>query len=123
MDVKCGLIGERRWSRGVGNDELLVEENTMNDAFTQRVRTAATAAWWAILIGAIWMTAAWLISLALLRVQPDWLLKLWGGGELTWEWVHTIMLKFFAAVKVILISGVFLTIWVSLWAARLKRAQ
>ena len=95
----------------------------MNDSLSQRVRAAAVAAWWTILIGALWMTGAWLAYLAILSARPGWVLTLWGGGELTWPKVQTLMLWFFATFKLILFVAVLLAIWLTLWARALKRSN
>ena len=94
----------------------------MNDSLAQRVRAAAVAGWWTILIAVIWLTAAWLAFLAILAARPDWLLVLWGGGKLTWPTVQNITLWFFGAFKLVIFAGVLLTIWLTLWSGRLKRA-
>lgn len=94
----------------------------MNDAFEKRVRAAVPAAWWTVVIWVVWMTAAWLIWLVFLNVRPDWLLALWGGGKLTWETVQTICLWFFGIMKMIMFAFVMVTIFLTLWARRLKKA-
>ena len=93
----------------------------MNDAFGERVRSAATAAWWTIVIAVIWMTLAWVIYLWILSAKPDWLITLW-GGELTWDQVRSIMITFFAAFKLILWTALLGTIWATLWSRRLRRS-
>ena len=94
----------------------------MDDSFTKRLRSAAAAGWWTVVVGAICLTASWLIWLALLHTRPAWLLTLWGGGELTWPQVQTLMLWFFGAFKLILFVAVLLAIWLTLWARALKRS-
>lgn len=93
----------------------------MDDTLAKRVCSAAAAAWLTILIAAIWLTASWLIYLAMLRSKPDWLLALWGGGDLSWEKVQSIMLMFTAVAKLILWTGVMIALWLTLWGRRLKR--
>ena len=94
----------------------------MNDLFVQRVRCASWAAWWAVVIGAIWLTVGWLLWLALLAAEPGWLLTLWGGHDLTWSQVHGIWLRFMAAAKLILLVCVLVSIYLTLWSRRLARA-
>lgn len=92
----------------------------MNDAFTQRVRLAGVAAWWTVLVGVIWMTAAWLGSMLMLSLQPEWFLRLWGGG-MDWKEVHAVMVRFLAGFKLIFFVCVLAAIWLTLWARKLKR--
>ena len=94
----------------------------MNDAFEKRLCTAVPAAWWTVVIWMVWMTAAWLIWLVFLNVRPDWLLTLWGGGKLTWDTVQNLCLWFFAVIKMILFAFLMVTIFLTLWAGRLKKA-
>ena len=93
----------------------------MNDDLAKRVRAAAGAAWCTVLIGAIWLTAAWGIILWLLSARPGWLLTLWGGGDLTWETVHNIVMYFISAAKLILFVVVLLSIFLSFWSRKLSR--
>lgn len=94
----------------------------MDDLLAKRVRSAAIAGWWTILIAAIWMTAGWFFFLAILYCQPGWLLKLWGGGDLDWTDVRTIVLYFFSFAKLMLFMVLMIVIWLSFWSRRLKRA-
>jgi len=95
----------------------------MDNSFTKRVCCAAAAGWWTVLVGAIWLTASWLIWLCILHIRPAWLLTLWGGGELGlgWEQVQSITLTFMAVAKLILMTVLLVTLWLTLWSRRLKR--
>ncbi|MCD4699429.1 MAG: hypothetical protein K8R91_02515 [Phycisphaerae bacterium] len=93
----------------------------MDDLLAKRVRSAAVAGWWTVLIAAVWMTAGWFAFLAFLHYQPEWLLKLWGGGDLDWTDVQGIVLWFFAVFKLMLFAVVMVVIWLTLWSKRLKR--
>ena len=100
----------------------------MNETLQKRVRSAAMAGWWTILIAAVWMTVGWLAFLAIMHTEPGWLLRLWGYPDtdnLHWdgEWgqVHGIILYFFAAFKLMLFAFVIVVIWLTLWSRRLKR--
>ena len=94
----------------------------MNETLAKRVRSAAVAGWWTILIAAVWMTAGWLFFLAILHYQPKWLLTLWGGGDLKWTDVQMIVLYFFSVFKLMLFAVVIVVIGLSLWSRGLKRA-
>ncbi len=95
----------------------------MNDEFAKRVRSAAIAGWWTLLAAAIWMTAGWLAYLVILNTQPQWMLTLWGGGQLTWSKVQEIGFVMFALFKVILFVALLIVIWLSIWQCKLKRSQ
>ena len=95
----------------------------MDDNLAKRVGAAAAAGWWTILIGAAWITGAWLVWMALLYFRPDWMLSLWGGGGLRWDTIQMITLWVFGAMKVVLLLAVLTVIWLTLWAGRLRRQQ
>ena len=93
----------------------------MQDTLAGRVGAAARAAWWTILIAALWLTAIWLAWLPLLHYRPDWILTLWGGQDLSWDKVRWLMLNFVAIFKLILWVALLLAIWLSLWSRRLGK--
>jgi len=93
----------------------------MDGNLSKTVRAAAAAGWWTVLIGVVWLTVSWLATLAILSVQPGWVLALWGGGQLTWDRVHTIILYFMAAAKIILFVIVLCTIWLTVLARKLEK--
>jgi len=92
-------------------------------SLSKRVGSAAIAGWWTVLIVATWMTVAWFVWLAILNAKPDWLLRLWGGGDLDFSTIRTIVLCFFTAFKLLLFVLVIMTIWLTFWANRLKRIE
>lgn len=47
----------------------------MNDPFEKKVRAAAVAGWWVVLIAAGFLTLIWLIYLAVMSTHPTWLLR------------------------------------------------
>ncbi len=93
----------------------------MDEQLARRVRAAAGAGWWTLLIGAIWLTAGWLALLAIMHYQPEWVQKLWGGDTIDWQDYHLIALKYMATFKLVLWTVALVSIWLSLWARRLKR--
>ncbi len=52
----------------------------MNDIFQQRVRAAAVAGWWTVLIAVGFLTLVWFLFLGLLSSRPAWLQPLFGPG-------------------------------------------
>jgi hypothetical protein len=93
----------------------------MDEGIYKRVRALAISSWWTALIATIWLTAVWFIWLGLLRAQPAWILRLWGGGDLTWSDAHRLTLSFFGVMKLMLWAWVMGTICVTIWARRLRR--
>jgi hypothetical protein len=47
----------------------------MNDPFEKKVRAAAVAGWWVILIAVGFLTLLWLVYLAVMAAHPAWLLR------------------------------------------------
>ena len=86
----------------------------MSENFVEIVHAAAVAGWWTVLIGAIWLTAAWLIWMVILKKKPAWLISLW-GGNLSWEQVQSVMITFMAVAKMLLFVIILINIWLSLW--------
>ncbi len=93
----------------------------MNGEFTHKVHSSAVAGWWTVLIAAIWMTFGWFFWLWLLTARPDWLLSLWGGGDLTWDKVHSLVLVFFAVFTLVLFEAVLVSVFLSVWSTNLKK--
>jgi len=92
----------------------------MDETFTQRVRAAAVAGWWTILIMGVWLTLGWFVWLAMFSSRPAWMLAMWGGNTMTWEQMHATMVTFIGVFKVIALTLLMLTIWLSLWARGLR---
>ena len=92
------------------------------DAFGKRVRSAAVAGWWTVLIGAIWMTAGWFWMRWLLQAKPGWVLTVW-GNIITWEDAQDFTVWFFMTFKIILFVMVLSTIWLTIWAKKLKKVD
>jgi len=93
----------------------------MNDLFERRVRAAAVAGWWVVVIGYALLTAIWLFYLALVSPRPAWLLAVWGGGDLDWRFVQTLSLWFMGAFKLALWFLILVALWLTLWARELRR--
>jgi hypothetical protein len=55
----------------------------MNDLFEKKVRAAAVAGWWVVLIAIGFLTLLWLIYLAVMSTHPALLLSLWGPGTVS----------------------------------------
>lgn len=92
----------------------------MNDAFEKRVRAAAVAGWWTILVAVIFLTVQWFIYLAAMSTHPTWLLSWWGPG-VEWPFVQNIWFWFLAAFKFCIWLTVALVLWLTFWARQLRR--
>ncbi len=87
----------------------------MNEELRQTICSAAVAGWWTVLIGAVWMTLAWLIWRKILKAKPQWLQDLW-GVDMDWKEIQSLMITFIAVVKIILFVCILLSVWLTLWA-------
>jgi hypothetical protein len=92
----------------------------MNDVFNNRVKAAAVAGWWTILAAVVFITVQWILYLVLMSARPAWLLSLW-GGDITWPFVQTVWFWFVAAFKFCLWLAVFVVLWLTIWAAQLRK--
>ncbi len=91
----------------------------MENAFRARVRAAAVAAWWTLVIAVAFVIVQWLGYLLALSVKPSWYLALCGPG-VTWDslaatWFHALVI-----LKLGLWPIVIAAIWLSLWARQLR---
>ncbi len=92
----------------------------MADTFESRVRCAAIAGWWTLLIGVGVFLVQWILYLVLGAVQPAWLLTLWGPGA-DWQQVRTVWFWFLAGFKAFLFLVAFLLMWITLWARQMRK--
>ncbi|MCE5277921.1 MAG: hypothetical protein ABFD92_00720 [Planctomycetaceae bacterium] len=92
-----------------------------HDILTGRVKAAAGAAWWTLLIMVILLTLSWLGVLFITSHRPEWASQLWGGGKIDWDQVHVMYLWFFGAMKMILWIVFILAVWLSIWGCKLRR--
>ena len=94
----------------------------MNDDFTRKVRSAAIAGWWTVILGFILVTVQWLSYLHVMNSKPAWLLCLWGGADVQWATMQTMWLWFLGIFKLCLILMTFVVIWLTLWARGLRKS-
>jgi hypothetical protein len=93
----------------------------MDDAFARRVRAAAVAGWWTLLIGAGFLTLAWLMFLGIVSTRPAWYLPLLGPG-VSWEEFQRVGLWAVATFKMCLWLMALVVVWLTLWSRRLQRS-
>ena len=92
----------------------------MNDAFEKRVRAAAVAGWWVVLIAVAFILLQWIVYLAVMHARPAWYLALW-GPDVDWAFVHTVWFRAIAILKFIWWLMVFAVLWLTLWARQLRK--
>jgi hypothetical protein len=92
----------------------------MNDVFQMRVRAAAVAGWWTLLIGVAFLSAQWLAYLAVMSHRPAWLLCLW-GPDVSWSLIQSVWFWATAILKLCLWLLALLVIWLTLWARQLRK--
>jgi hypothetical protein len=92
----------------------------MDDTFQIRVRAAAVAAWWTLLIAAVFFAFQWIAYLVVTAAQPAWVMSFWGPGA-TWESIRTVWFQALVLVKVTLWPLVLAALWLTLWAKQLQK--
>jgi hypothetical protein len=93
----------------------------VNDPFEKKVRAAAVAGWWVVLIAYALLVVTWGAYVALLSARPGWLLTLWGQGEVSWGFVQTVSLWFLGVFKLALWLLILMVLWLTLWARQLRK--
>ena len=96
------------------------------DAFAGKVRSAAIAGWWMLLVATGFMVVNWLGYIIVIRTRPDFLLAFWGSSRdwpIGWGEVQMIWFQMAATFKVIVWVLALVVIWLSLWARGLRKAQ
>jgi hypothetical protein len=94
----------------------------MNDPFERRVRAAAVAGWWVVLVAAIFLTVSWLAYLAVMSARPDWLLLLW-GPDISWAYVQNVWFWAVVTFKLIVWAMALVALWLTLWARQLRKVE
>ena len=94
----------------------------MNNPFEKKVRAAAVAGWWVVLIAVGFLTLLWLIYLAVMSTHPTWLLTLWGPG-VDWPFVQSVWFWAMVAFKFCVWLMVLAVVWLTLWARQLRKAD
>ena len=92
----------------------------MNDAFEKKVRAAAAAGWWVILIGYALLTGTWLVYLALVSARPAWLIAMW-GHDVGWDFIQVVSLWFLGVFKLFMWFLILVALWLTLWARLLRK--
>lgn len=91
----------------------------MEETLHKRVKAAAGAAWWTVLIFAVGLTVSWFAALCLIHTRPAFATWLMAGQS--WETLSVIYVWMFGVLKLIVLTALMLAVWLSLWACRLRR--
>ena len=92
----------------------------MNDTFERKVRAAAVAGWWVVLISVAFIVLQWLVYLAIINARPAWFLSMW-GPNLDWGFVQMVWFWAIAIMKFIMWLMVLIALWLTLWARQLRK--
>ncbi len=92
----------------------------MNDVFEKRVRAAAVAGWWVVLIAVAFVVVQWIAYLAVMEARPAGLLLMW-GPNLDWTFVQMVWFWAVASLKFVVWLLVLIALWLTLWARHLRK--
>jgi len=94
----------------------------MNDAFEKKVRAAAVAGWWVVLVAIGFLTLLWVLYLAVMPTHPQWMLALW-GPDVTWAFVQNVWFCVMVVFKFCVWLMALVVLWLTLWARQLRKAD
>jgi hypothetical protein len=100
--------------------EANTRRTAMNDAFQQRVRAAAVAGWWTVLIAIGFLASVWIVFFVLMSARPPLLQSLLGPG-VTWEYVQNVGFWAVSIFKVCVWLLAVMVVWLTLWARQLGK--
>jgi hypothetical protein len=92
----------------------------MNDIFEKRVRAAAVAGWWTLLIAVLFLTLQWIAYLFVTNARPEWVKDMW-GPNINWEFVQNLWFWVVAIFKMCVWLMALVVIWLTLWARQLRK--
>jgi hypothetical protein len=92
----------------------------MNDVFEKKVRAAAVAGWWVILIGYALLTLTWGVYLVLVSARAEWMRAMW-GKDVSWDFMQVVSLWFLGVFKLFLWILILVVLWLTLWARQLRK--
>jgi hypothetical protein len=92
----------------------------VNDPFEKKVRAAAVAGWWVILIGYALLTVTWVAYLIIVSTRPAWMLAMW-GQDVSWDFMQVVSLWFLGVLKLFIWILVLIALWLTLWARQVRK--
>jgi hypothetical protein len=93
----------------------------MNDDFERKVRSAAIAGWWTVLVAAAALTLQWVAYLFVMSVRPPLVLTLWGADS--WPEVQHLWLTATIVLKGFVFVLALPCLWLTLWARQLRKGR
>jgi len=92
----------------------------VDEIFIKKVRAAAVAGWWTVLIAYCILLIQWFAYLLIIPRQPSEILFFW-GESVTWQEIRTIWLWAMVAYKLCVAMMIFVVIWLTLFARQLAK--
>ena len=92
----------------------------MIDPFTARVRAAAVAGWWTVLVAIGFTILMWGVYMHMMHAQPACMLRLC-GPNVEWPEIQHLFLRVIIVFRLFVALLILLVIWLSLWARQLKK--
>ena len=94
----------------------------MNDSFQKKVRSAAVAGWWVVLLALGFLLLLWITYFIIIPARPAWLAAMWGPG-MDWPFIQNVWFWGIAAFKFCFWLLVLVVLWLTLWARQLRKAD
>lgn len=93
----------------------------MEGSFHGKVRAAAIAAWWTLLVAVVVHIIQSVVCLVILHNHPAWLTAMLGG--ITWDTLQTLILWVIVVLRITIWLMLIAAVWLTIWAAKLKHVQ
>jgi uncharacterized protein (TIGR02246 family) len=94
----------------------------MNPDFERRIRGAAVAGWWTLLVAAAVLLLQWFAYLLVMSWRPAWATPLIGPG-VTWDDIQHAWWWGTAILKILLVALAIPCLWLTLWARELRKER
>jgi hypothetical protein len=92
----------------------------MSDTFQMRIRAAAGAAWYTVLVWWLVLLGSWVGVVIVMQIQPRWVLAMLGEGA-TWEEIGRLYLWFMSAFKILWMVAIMFAVFLTLWSRRIRK--
>jgi hypothetical protein len=91
----------------------------MEDMVYKRVRAAATAGWWTLLVAIVMSLLQALGVFVFMHARPDWVPALWAG--MPWERIQMVVFRMMAVFRLLIWVMFLIVVWLTIWSCKLKR--
>jgi hypothetical protein len=85
-----------------------------------KVRSAAVAGWWTLLVAVAFAVLLWVAYLAFVKSRPGWVASLL-GPDVSWETIQTIWLWIYTVYRLCIWILLLVVVWLTLWARQLRK--